>query len=129
MTPDQVKAYFRANAVTLTGSNALAQGAGEINLAAMLTAAPPSKYTQKFHAGSGTGSLEAARGQDHLTRDGVVLSGEQDIFGQPFNSARWRSSRPRAAAGPAASGTAAAGPAAGRGQLVGQQLDRQQLVG
>ena len=86
MTPDQVKAYFRANAVSLTGSNALAQGAGEIDLAAMLTATPPSKYIQKFHAGSGTGTLEAARGQDHLTRDGVVLSGEQDIFGKAFNS-------------------------------------------
>jgi serine protease AprX len=86
MTPDRVKAYFAAHAVSLTGFNALAQGAGEINLAAMLTATPPSKYTQKFLAGSGTGTLEGARGQDHLTRDGVVLSGEQDIFGQPFNS-------------------------------------------
>ena len=86
MTPDQVKAYFAAHAVSLTGFNALAQGAGEINLAAMLTASPPSKYIQKFHAGSGTGTLEAARGQDHLTRDGVVLSGEQDIFGQAFNA-------------------------------------------
>ena len=52
----------------------------------MLTATPPSKYTQKFHAGSGTGTLEAARGQDHLTRDGVILSGEQDIFGDPFDA-------------------------------------------
>ena len=36
---------------------------------------------------TGTGSLERARGRDHLTRDGVVLNGEIDIFGQPFDSA------------------------------------------
>ena len=53
----------------------------------MLTAKPTSKYTQQFHDSTGTGSLEAARGQDHLTRDGVVLTGEQDIFGKPFDAA------------------------------------------
>ena len=87
MTPDQVKAFFKVNAFGLTGPSPLSQGAGEIDLTAMLAAGPPSKYSQKFHPASGTGSLEIARGQDHLTRDGVVLSGEQDIFGQPFDSA------------------------------------------
>jgi serine protease AprX len=87
MTPDQVKAFFSANAFSFTGPSPLAQGSGELNLTKMLVASPPSKYTQKFHLGTGTGSLEAARGQDHLTRDGVVLTGEQDIFGQPFNAA------------------------------------------
>ena len=87
MTPDQVKAFLKANAFSLSGANALAQGSGELNLTAMLVAGPPSRYSQKFHSGSGTGSLEVARGQDHLTRDGVVLSGEQDIFGKPFDSA------------------------------------------
>ena len=33
-----------------------------------------------------SGSLELSRGTDHLTRDGVVLTGEQDIFGQRFDS-------------------------------------------
>jgi serine protease AprX len=87
MTPDQVKAFFKADAFDLVGPSPLSQGAGEIDLAAMLNDGPPSKYTQKFHPASGTGSLEAARGQDHLTRDGVVLSGEQDIFGKSFGSA------------------------------------------
>jgi serine protease AprX len=86
MTPDQVKAFFKANAFSLTGASPLAQGSGELNLTAMLAAGTPSKYTQKFHSSTGTGSLEAARGEDHLTRDGVVLSGEQDIFGMPFSS-------------------------------------------
>ena len=36
---------------------------------------------------NGTGSLEASRGSDHLSMDGVVLQGEQDIFGIPFDSA------------------------------------------
>jgi serine protease AprX len=86
MTPDQVKAYFAANASSLAGASPLSQGAGEVNLQAMLAVKPPSKYTQRFHLSSGTGSLEAARGQDHLTLDGIVLTGEHDIFGQPFNS-------------------------------------------
>ncbi len=34
----------------------------------------------------GTGKLELSRGTDHLTLDGVELTGEQDIFGQPFDS-------------------------------------------
>src|SRR6185437_2248700 len=87
MTPDQVKAFFKARTFGLDGPSPLSQGAGEIDLNAMLTVNPPSKYTQKFHPASGTGSLETARGQDHLTRDGVVLTGEQDIFGKPFDSA------------------------------------------
>jgi serine protease AprX len=86
MTPDQVKAFFKDNAFSLTGASPLAQGSGEIDLTAMLAARLPSKYTQKFHSASGNGSLELARGQDHLTRDGVVLSGEQDIFGEPFDA-------------------------------------------
>jgi serine protease AprX len=87
MSPDQVKAFFASRAVSLSGFSPLVQGAGEMNLLAMLTVAPPSKYTQKFFSSTGTGTLEGARGQDHVARDGIVLSGEQDIFGKPFNSA------------------------------------------
>jgi serine protease AprX len=86
MSPDQVKAYFKANAFSLSGPSPLSQGAGELSLQPMLLAKPPSKYTQRFHDATGTGSLEVARGQDHITRDGVVLTGEQDVFGQPFDS-------------------------------------------
>jgi serine protease AprX len=87
MSPDQVKAYLKANAFGLSGPSPLSQGAGELNLLPMLAAGPPSKYTQKFHPATGTGSLEIARGQDHLTRDDIVLSGERDVFGKAFNSA------------------------------------------
>ena len=34
---------------------------------------------------SGTGSLEASRGSDHLTQNGQQLTGEIDIFGHPFD--------------------------------------------
>ena len=43
-------------------------------------------YVQTITPAVGGGSLEEARGSDHLTRDGVVLKGEHDIFGKSFNS-------------------------------------------
>jgi serine protease AprX len=85
LTPDAVKRYFQSNAVKLASFDSQAQGAGQIGLDAMLTRAPAG-YTQKFTNATGTGSLEVSRGQDHLTRDGVVLQGEQDIFGKPVDT-------------------------------------------
>jgi serine protease AprX len=87
MDPDDVKAFLGRNAAHLPGESRLSQGKGELDLNAMLTSQPPWSKKQWHRASTGTGSLEVARGQDHLTRDGVVLSGEQDIFGQPFDSA------------------------------------------
>jgi serine protease AprX len=87
LDPDDVKAYFKTDAVTLQGQSRLSQGKGEIDLRAML-ADRPARNKQQWHGEArGDGSLEVSRGQDHLTRDGVVLSGEQDIFGKPFDSA------------------------------------------
>ena len=87
-TPDQIKNALRVAAVDLPlcGSSRR-MGSGELQLAAILAGplgvAPP--YTQG--ASNGTGTLEGARGSDHLTRDGVVLQGEKDIFGKGFDSA------------------------------------------
>ena len=87
MSPDLVKLFFQTNAQKLASFDTQAQGAGEIRLGAMLNATPQWSYTgQKFTNATGTGSLERSRGQDHLTRNGVVLSGEQDIFGKPVNT-------------------------------------------
>jgi serine protease AprX len=87
MTPDLVKRYFASNAAKLASFDSQAQGAGEIRLGAMLTKAPQWSYTgQRFAAATGTGSLERSRGQDHLTRNGVVLTGETDIFGRSFDA-------------------------------------------
>jgi serine protease AprX len=64
-------------------------GCGELDMNKLLGASIPSAgASQQYNAPSiGTGSLEASRGSDHLTMDGVVLQGEEDIFGMPFNSA------------------------------------------
>jgi serine protease AprX len=87
LTPDQVKRYFVQYAVPLAGVDATQQGAGMIRMDKMMVKKPGS-FTQKFTASTGTGSLEAARGTDHLTDAGVVLAGEKDIFGAAFNSAQ-----------------------------------------
>jgi subtilase family protein len=81
LTPDQVKSYFAANAYGLSATIGFQQGAGEIRLGQMLTKTPATA-TQKFTSSTGTGSLELSRGQDHLTQNGVTLTGEQDIFGK-----------------------------------------------
>ena len=88
LTPDLVKPYFEHHATKLHGFGPQAQGAGLIDLASMLRHEPQLNAPPQRHPSStGLGSLELSRGQDHLTRDGVVLSGERDIFGMPWNSA------------------------------------------
>jgi serine protease AprX len=88
MSPDLVKRFLADNAGKLGSFDSQAQGAGQIRLGSMVDKAPQWSYTgQKFTASKGTGSLERSRGQDHLTRDGVVLTGELDIFGRPVSTA------------------------------------------
>jgi len=88
MTPDQVKRFFQAYADKLGGSGPQAQGAGEIRLGWMLNAPSRLPFSgQRFPAATGTGLLELSRGEDHLTQDGVTLTGEQDIFGHPVYTA------------------------------------------
>ena len=86
-TPDQVKQLLMGSATYLNSQKSQAQGGGELNLAAALTAPLPSAAAAVIDD-KGNGSLEQARGTDHLVAaDGSVLSGEQDIFGKPFESA------------------------------------------
>jgi serine protease AprX len=86
--PTTLKYLFRSTTRVLScsGCSTSVQGQGEIDLAQMLVTTPFTKKGSAPKASSGTGSLELARGTDHLTNSGVVLSGEQDIFGQAFNS-------------------------------------------
>jgi serine protease AprX len=86
LKPDQVKRFITDNGKKIGGADTQAQGAGEIEIDLMAMKSPPA-YAQKFTNSTGTGSLEKARGTDHLSRDGVVLSGEKDIFGKPFVAA------------------------------------------
>jgi serine protease AprX len=84
ITPGQLKLLLMNSTVTLGVSN-IWQGRGELDLTKALGAS--STQTDSWHMpSSGNGSLEQSRGTDHLTLNGVVLTGEQDIFGHSFNS-------------------------------------------
>ena len=84
-SPDQVKAVLDSSATPLSGATPQSEGHGQVNLSRALTTYV-SQAKQHFATSSGTGSLQAARGSLTLTANGVTLSGEQDIFGKPFNS-------------------------------------------
>jgi serine protease AprX len=87
MEPLTLKYLLRSSTRVLGGFPQSAQGQGELDLAKMLTTAPFIKRGSLPRASTGSGSLELARGSEHLTDDGVVLSGERDIFGHEFDSA------------------------------------------
>ena len=88
LTPDQVKAVLRATATPLAGADSRGQGRGLLQIKAATSAGVPSNATQSWLPSTGTGSLETARGSNHLTdTTGAVLTSEQDIFGAPFNAA------------------------------------------
>ena len=89
LTPDQVKQMLTSSCDKLSGYNWKQQGCGELDMSKLLGASVPSVFaSQQYNApAAGTGSLEASRGTDHISMNGVVLQGEQDVFGMPFNSA------------------------------------------
>lgn len=92
LTPDQVKALLTSTASELPKADPAAQGSGMIDLEAALAAAAPSPSAaaQPFAPALGTGSLDAARGTMRVAgEDGVVLEGEQDIFGTPWDGKTW----------------------------------------
>ena len=86
LTPDQVKGLLDSSARPLSNQSANAQGNGELDLNAALTAVP-SASTQWYTHSNGSGTLEGSRGSVHLVMNGATLQGEQDIMGQAFNSA------------------------------------------
>ena len=85
-TPDQIKAMLGNGALTVKKSSSLCQGDGGLVLD--VTETVPSAV-QSHQPSTGVGSLEAARGTDHLEMNGVVLEGEQDIFGNMWNGTSW----------------------------------------
>jgi serine protease AprX len=84
-TPDQVKRLLTSTAYDMPTQNSRQVGAGELRLGTALSAGLPN-YSQTIEWARGGGSIELARGSDHLTRDGVVLKGEHDIFGKWLNA-------------------------------------------
>ena len=97
LTPDQVKSMLASSTARLHGLSPALQGHGELDLNALLGARlPDGRGGHGAPAGpggphgpqwsNGSGSLELSRGDAHLSMDGVVLQGEQTIFGLPFDS-------------------------------------------
>ena len=86
LNPDQAKAFITNYAHKLGGVDDTAQGAGEVDLEPMLHANPGNDPPQNYVLSTGTGSIEIARGSDHLTLNGVELAGEQDIFGHSIDT-------------------------------------------
>jgi hypothetical protein len=104
LTPDEVKYMIRQTAAQMKRENELdAKGEGlvRIDLAAAASTPSATAATQTYERATGTGSIDAARGSQRLTDNGVVLNGEVDIFGTSFSSAGW--------AATAATGTSWAG--------------------
>lgn len=107
LTPEQVKLLTATLGLGLIVADPRAQGHGLLQLGlpalvAALTSPPLVGDLIEPAAGllngllngkvaapksKGTGTLEGARGVEHLELDGKTLTGEQDIFGKPFNSA------------------------------------------
>ncbi|MBV8527355.1 MAG: S8 family serine peptidase [Candidatus Dormibacteraeota bacterium] len=87
-SPDQVKYALTNSATHLNGEPATLQGSGEINVGRALNTAPllPVLAKQTYVPSTGLGTLEGSRGTLHVISSGVTLSGEQDIFGNSFNS-------------------------------------------
>jgi serine protease AprX len=85
--PDQVRKFLKSNAVSgLSGCGPKTCGSGELSLTGMLGLAPTG-WVNSATPSTGTGKLDLARGSDRLTDDGVVLSGEKDVFGHTWNAA------------------------------------------
>jgi serine protease AprX len=99
LTPDGVKSLLRTTATPVASSEVTrAVGSGRINVDLASRTTLPLSFQQGFTASTGTGTLEGARGTEHLSTDGIELRGEVDVMGQPWNGATWA---PKAFAGTA----------------------------
>jgi serine protease AprX len=87
LTPDNVKNLLKQTARPLKPVVSLDNGVGMLNVWDAYQYVLPS-VTQSWTKGTGTGSLEKARGTSHVMDNGVVLTGENDIFG-PFSAPAW----------------------------------------
>lgn len=91
LTPDQTKALLTSSAVPLPNADPVAQGAGLINLhrAREMKTSEIGDAVQTWPRSTGMGSLQLARGGITAEDEGVVLQGEQTIFGDPWDPSVW----------------------------------------
>ncbi len=95
LTPDQVKGLLRASADKLFYNTDPTQGAGRLDVKGAVELLEAGRkgptVQQSFPVSTGLGSLEAARGGSHVVDpdNGVLLTGEQDIFGVAWDAPTW----------------------------------------
>jgi serine protease AprX len=87
-TADQVKRALMVNATIPDSVRAIDGGEGVPDVDKAISVAKP-VWTQAPTGATGTGTLEAARGSAHVNDGTTDLTGEQDIFGQAWDSAAW----------------------------------------
>ena len=87
LKPDQVKALLRSSAEAMPAADAAGRGAGEMDVFRAYQASTP-VTTQTWPRSTGLGSLESARGSQHVADDGVELVGEKHVLGA-FNATKW----------------------------------------
>jgi Subtilase family len=94
LTPDQVKALLMQTAVPLPNADPVAQGAGLINMhrAREAKVSTVADAVQTWPRSTGLGSLQLARGSIVTEDDGVILEGEQTIFGDTWDATAWAAS-------------------------------------
>ena len=85
----QVKNLLMDTAQPIAGVHSWCQGAGLVDVQAASKVKKRPSGVAPYTWSAGNGSLDASRGSFHLQDpNGVVLEGEQDIFGQPFDSSQ-----------------------------------------
>lgn len=94
LTPDQVKGLLKASADLLPGETGPLKGTGQVDIkaaVALLEKGALPAYRQTYPASTGLGTLQGARGTTQVVdpRNGARLSGEIDVFGEPWNAAAW----------------------------------------
>jgi serine protease AprX len=98
MTPDQVKQAVMGTASGIASTLPIFGGSGLVNLRSILSNPLGAVLSTvngllggllSYGWGTGTGSLEAARGSAHVTDGTSSLTGEVDVFGRAWDGATW----------------------------------------
>ncbi len=95
LTPDEVKALLVAGASPINWALPTTQGAGVVDVAASAALKVPKDATQTWERSTGLGSIEAARGTQHVIVNGEEVRGEVTVTGASWTGASWTGLRGR----------------------------------
>lgn len=87
LKPDQVKQLLRDSAESMPDADSAGRGAGELDVYRAYLRSTPSTV-QKWERSTGLGSMEQARGTQHVADNGVERTGERHVLGN-FNARKW----------------------------------------